>query len=417
MPMLTRTQLQDLRGVARLGFEATAGIVQLVEAMHGTIQQRPAPFGVAPADSTRGLTGLVYRSVESSVRLLGKGMDAALSPVDALLPEGETTPGREAYVAAINGAYGDYLVRTGNPLALPMELRHRGQRVDATDPAASLQSAGLDTPSSKVMLLVHGLCMTDHQWTRDGHDHGAALARDLGYTPLYLRYNSGLHIADNGQLLGATLETLLASWPVQVEELTLLGHSMGGLVVRSAVHQALESGQDWPRALRHMAFLGTPHHGALLERGGHGLDFVLQLSPYSAPFTRMGKVRSAGIRDLRHGTVTSGEHRFVQLPPHVRSYAIAGLLAGSRPTAADRVVGDGLVSQASALGKHVDAGRTLSIPRDHQWTAPAVGHLDLLGSADVYERLAAWLRTSAQRDIQRATTQPARPAINKSTQP
>jgi pimeloyl-ACP methyl ester carboxylesterase len=259
------------------------------------------------------------------------------------------------------------------------------------DLAGSMAAAGFPSITGKVLVLIHGLCMSDLQWQRDGHDHGEALARELGYTPLYLRYNTGLSIADNGLALAALLESLVAAWPVPLEAMSIVGHSMGGLIARSALHQAAESGRRWPRQLGHLVFLGTPHHGAPLERGGHGLDFLLDLSPYSAPFTRIGGVRSAGIRDLRHGSVAAGAHRFVQLPPDVRCYAIGALLAKGRGSAGDRLVGDGLVPLDSALGRHRDADRTLAVPPHRQWIARGTGHLDLLGRPEVYRQLYRWL--------------------------
>ena len=149
--------------------------------------------------------------------------------------------------------------------------------------------------------------MNDRQWNRDGHDHGAALADELGYLPLYLRYNSGLPISSNGRALAEMLETLIGNWATPVDELVIMGHSMGGLVARSACHHGQQAGHAWPKSLRKLVFLGTPHHGAPLERGGHGLDLVMDLSPYSMPFTRLSKARSAGITDLRHGVISSRE--------------------------------------------------------------------------------------------------------------
>ncbi len=212
----------------------------------------------------------------------------------------------------------------------------------------------------------------------------------MGLRPLYLRYNTGLNVADNGVALSALLESLLERWPVALEEVAIIGHSMGGLVARSALHHAVGSGRRWPAQLGPVVCLGTPHHGAPLERGGHGLDFLLDISPYSAPFTRIGGQRSAGIKDLRHGNVTAGEHQFVQLPEGVQCYAIAGMLATGRASAADRLVGDGLVPLDSALGRHKSVGKTLAVPPERQWVARGTGHLDLLGRAEVYRQLHKW---------------------------
>ena len=147
-----------------------------------------------------------------------------------------------------------------------------------------------------------------------------------------------------------------------------------------------------------MIFLGTPHHGAPLERGGHGLDFVLEFSPYSAPFTRIGKSRSAGITDLRHGSMTLADaHEFVQLPSDVACFAAAATLASKRSLLSERLVGDGLVPLDSALGHHSDPARTLALPKSRQWTGYGIGHLDLLSHAAVHAQLRKWIAPATAR--------------------
>jgi hypothetical protein len=257
---------------------------------------------------------------------------------------------------------------------------------------------------AKVLVLAHGLCMNDLQWNRRGHDHGAALARDLGYTPVYLHYNTGLHISTNGGAFAGQLEALVAAWPVPVAQVAIVAHSMGGLVARSAHHQATLAGQAWPRLLRTLVFLGTPHHGAPLERGGHWIDLLLEATPYTAPFARLGRIRSAGITDLRHGCLLdedwAGHDRFaartdprrpVPLPDGVRSFAIAATTGTSGDGLRARVVGDGLVPLPSALGQHRDPRLALAFPDAHQWVARETNHLDLLSRPEVYERLRSWL--------------------------
>jgi pimeloyl-ACP methyl ester carboxylesterase len=388
----TRNQLLDLRGAVRMAFDATAGVAGIVERMHRTIQMTPAPLGRVEPGATRGITGLVYRSVRGGVKLIGRGIDLGLAPVVALLPEGEATPTRDAFVSAVNGVYGDYLVRTGNPLAIEMSLRYRDRPLDLANLADASDDQADAATGGRILVLAHGLCLNDRHWHRDGHDHGAALADELGYTPLYLRYNSGRHIGDNGRAFAELLETVVANWPRPVEELVILGHSMGGLVARGACHHGQEAGHAWLKHLRKLVFLGTPHHGSPLERGGHGLDFVLEASPYSAPFTSIGRTRSAGITDLRHGSVTKGAHRTVPLPAGVKCYAAAATLGARRSLLSERLIGDGLVPLDSALGKHADPARTLAIPRTHQWVGHGMGHLELLSRADVYSQLHEWLR-------------------------
>lgn len=184
----------------------------------------------------------------------------------------------------------------------------------------------------------------------------------------------------------------------------MLGHSMGGLLARSAVHYGLRAGHRWPQRLSDMVFLGTPHHGAPLERAGHWVDVVLGATHYAAPFARLGKVRSAGITDLRHGNLVDedwvGRDRFargsdrrqhVPLPGTVRCYAVAASVGQRGGDLKDRLLGDGLVPLDSALGRHQDAARTLPFAEDRQWIGYGINHLELLNRAAVYARIRQWL--------------------------
>lgn len=392
MPAPNRTHLSDLRGATRLAFDATVGITEIVERMHRTIQQRPGPLGAAATDPTRGITGLVYRSIKGTMRLIGQGLDSGLAPVAGLLPAAGSTPGRDAFLSALNGVYGDYLAHTDNPLAIEMSLRYRGRLLNPDRPISAMDDDAPDASGGRLLVMVHGLCLSDGHWQRDGHDHGAALAGDLCYLPLYLRYNSGLPVAQNGAALAGLLERLVRSWPEPVQELVVIGHSMGGLVARSACQHAQQTGHIWLRSLRKLVFLGTPHHGAPLERGGQRLDDLMDLSPYSAPLTRIGKRRSAGITDLRHGSITAGAHRVVPLPASVSCYAAAATLGASRSKLSERLIGDGLVPLDSALGRHPDQARTLAIPGSRQWIGYQMGHLAMLNRLDLYEQLRGWLQ-------------------------
>lgn len=391
MPIPNRSLLSDIRGATRMAFDAAEAVTEVVEKMHRTIQLRPGPVGDSVSDRTSGITGLVYRSVRGGIRLVGQAIDASLAPATILLPEGESSPARDAYRSVANGVYGDYLLRTGNPLAINMSLRYCDRLLDPSDPMSAIEQHSDVKPVSKLLVLVHGACMNDRQWSRDGHDHGAALADDLGYVPLYLRYNSGLHIASNGRAFAELLETLFRNWTPPVQELAIMGHSMGGLVARSACHHGRVAGHAWPKYLHKLVFLGTPHHGAPLARGGHGLDLVMELSPYSMPLARISKARSAGITDLRHGTISAEEHA-VPLPSGVKCYAAAAVRATKRSLLSERLVGDGLVPLDSALGGHRDVTRSLAIPKDRQWVGYGIGHRELLNHPEVYAQVRRWLR-------------------------
>ena len=334
-------------------------------------------------------------AVRKGIRLVGRAIDAGLASVAVLLPEGESSPGRDAYRSAVNGVCGDYLLRTGNPLAIDMSLRFRRYPVNVHDPMTIFEQHSDVTPATKKLLvLVHGLCMNDRHWNRDGHDHGAALAQELGYLPLYLRYNTGVRISSNGHAFAELLESMISNWTLPLEELVIMGHSMGGLVARSACHHGLVAGHAWLKHLGKLVFLGTPHHGAPLERGGHGLESVMDLSPYSMPLTRLSRARSAGITDLRQGTVSVAQND-IPLPSGVKCYALAAVRAAKRSKLSERLIGDGLVPLDSALGQHRDTARTLAIPKNHQWVGYRMGHSDLLSRPDVYARIRGWLQQPA----------------------
>jgi len=386
----------DLIGFSRLASGGVAGVASVVEDTHSHIAFTSSS---SPAHKlTAAITSLVYKNIRAVSGLI----DRSLIAVQPMLPnanEQRVSRGREAIVAAVNGVLGDYLIRTNNPLAISMSLRHHGRPLE-------IERHALQTnlhPTGKILLLVHGLCLSDLQWKRKTHDHGAALARELGYTPLYLHYNSGLHVSDNGRQFANFLETLLDQWPLPMQELTILGHSMGGLVARSAHHYGTEAGHDWPRHLRKLIFLGTPHHGAPLEQLGNWVDAALEVSPYTVPFARLGKIRSAGITDMRHGTLLEddwkGRDRFapgidlrspVPLPQNVQSYAIAATRQPVGTSGSDSL-GDGLVMVNSALGRHLKPEMTLGFDDSHQWIGYGMNHWDLLSHVTVYEQIRRWL--------------------------
>jgi pimeloyl-ACP methyl ester carboxylesterase len=377
----------DLRGVSRLTIDAIIGVTDLVEAMHRNIASGSSLLGQAPKGPSSGISGLVYSSVRGVTRLVGKSLDVALRSLIPDLGQTGMGPGRDALLAALNGVTGDHLADSGNPLAITMRLREHEPAPAAT---------------GKLLVLVHGLCMNDQQWLRNGHDHGAALARDLGYSPLYLSYNSGLHISINGSEFSRHLQALSKRWPVPVEEIVIIGHSMGGLIARSACHYAAADGYEWLARLRKMVFLGTPHHGAPLEQAGSVIDQLLGATPYSAPLARIGLVRSAGIQDLRHGNLTEAHwgrkrpnaSQQVPLPSGVACYAVAAVQGDSTQHVRNKVLGDGLVPVHSALGQHVRSSHSLGFPLDHTSVLPNMNHFDLLSRPEVYAQLVRWLQPS-----------------------
>jgi pimeloyl-ACP methyl ester carboxylesterase len=351
-----RKNADDLRGLTKLAVNATKQGADVVQAMHGAIGGLPARIFSAP----------VYWSIRGITSLVGGTLDFTLERLAPLLGEGVPGHDREIVCAALNGVLGDYLVETKNPLAIELCLH----RVEAA------------APTAKILVLVHGSSMNRLAWKA---------ARDIGYTPVHLDYNSGLHVSTNGRAFSAALDELVASWPVRVEAITIVAHSMGGLVTRSACHYGDAERRAWTKRLRAIVFLGTPHHGAPLERVGNWVETVLGITRYSAPLATLARIRSAGVTDLRFGYIVEehwqGRDRFeigrdartpVPLPKGVACYAVA---------AAD----DALVPLASAMGDHPNEALALGIANDRRFVANG-HHLSILQSGEVWDRIEAWLQ-------------------------
>ena len=256
----------DLRGIGSLTIRAVTGITDMVETLHYTITSSSRTSGTFESYRTRGVTGMVYRNIRAVTELVGVGIDVVFDRLSLVIGEKESSPAREAILSALNGVLGDHLVAANNPLAIPMEFRRDGKPLNTQ---ALFEAIGQS--DGRLVILVHGSCMNDLQWNRGGHDHGAALARDLGFAPVYVRYNSGLHISENGRMFSDLLESITVQSPRPLT-IYIIAHSMGGLVSRSAFHYGRVSGHTWPNSLQKLVFLGTPHHGAPLEKGGNWID-------------------------------------------------------------------------------------------------------------------------------------------------
>ena len=397
----TMIPVSDIRGYVQLSVDAAIGVTNLTQKVHQTVLDTPGPFGAAARGLTGGITRSIYRCVRGGLHLGGAGADWLLSLLDDKAAP-ESSPNRDIALAALNGICGDRLEATANPLAIVMQLSSAGRCLPLE---RAVIEAAIPQARGRLSVLAHGLCMSDRAWNLAGHDHGAELARVLGYTPIYLRYNSGMHISVSGRAFAETLETLTRQWPTQIEELVIIGHSMGGLVARSACFYGEAAGHSWRRHLSKMVFLGTPHHGAPLEQLGAWVDHFIGKIPYAAAFGQIGKARSAGVTDLRFGSLIdedwrdrdrfelSGDcRRPIPLPQGVACFAIAATKAAAVNTFHDSLVGDGLVPVASALGEHADPTRKLAFDPDRQWIGTKMNHFDLLSSREVFEQIACWLQ-------------------------
>jgi len=409
---LQHLHASDIKGVGQLVTQATMNVTRIAEGVHQSVWSSLGMPGGNEPGRTRGLTGLVYRSIYTVTQMVGNGIDLVLEKQQPLLesldkgkPE---TPERVAVLSALNGVMGDHLVANNNQFAIPMTFYYQRKALD-WEALPSMPEA-----TNKVLLMIHGLCMNDIQWCTehdDGEvDHGQLLSSALGHTPVYLRYNSGLHISDNGRQLADQLERLVESWPIPIEEMTIVAHSMGGLLTRSAAYYGKQQALRWPALMKNIVFLGTPHHGAPLERAGNKLDVVLGCTPYTSPFSRLSKLRSSGITDLRYGHIVDedwqGADRFedkadgrqvVPLPEGIACYTVAATTATKRSLLAERLIGDGLVPLRSALGLHDWDERNLAFSDTSQQIFYQMNHMELLSRPEVTHQMMEWLAIRCRR--------------------
>lgn len=407
--------LSDIKGYSQLAIEATLGVISVVEDMHHTIIQLPLPFGNVRPKSARGFYGVVdlllkctsgqvYNALRGVMNIVGDGATAALDYLQPDLTHQDSSRRRDAIISILNGVLGDYMSAHGNPLVINASFRRNGKVLKL---AQESLTGTITQPSGKIMVMLHGHCMNELQWCRNGHNHGEVLAAANDYTPVYLRYNSGLHISENGQLFSRLLDELVTNWPVPVEEVCVFGYSMGGLVARSAFHYGEKADHSWLQYVRKILFVGTPHHGSMLEQAGNVLDKVLEISPYSHALSRIGKIRSAGTTDLRHGNLIDedwvGQNRFAhtsdqrqvsQLPQNVKCYAISAMISKKHSKIHGQFVGDGTVPLKSALGQHRDKKRALNFPLGRQRVFYGMNHLQLLDSKKVCAQLQEWIAST-----------------------
>jgi pimeloyl-ACP methyl ester carboxylesterase len=382
-----------LHGVGRLTIDAVLAVTDIVESLHKRISPLSGLYKKSEEEQLSGISGLVYRNIRSVTELVGKSIDAPLAAISKTLATQPDSTSTQSLLAALNGVLGDYLVVSDNSLAIHMHFRKAGQIL--TD--EQLLDV-INQSDGKLLIMLHGLCMNDLQWCREGHDHGAELARESGMGAIYLHYNSGQHISDNGKQFAALLESLVDLTDRKLE-INILAHSMGGLVSRSAFHVAENSSHKWPDRLQKLVLLGTPHHGAALEKAGNWIDLILGAHSYTVPFARLVKVRSSGITDLRYGNVQesdwhtterfefSGDQRLpLPLPDSVRCFAVAT----SAKESINYPLGDGLVRIKSALGEHQNPAFNLQIPDSHKWVGTHINHMQLLNDPEIYQVLKKW---------------------------
>ena len=348
-----------------------------------------------------------YRAVGnagSAVGALGGEAASLVGAIGQLGPSGQPAAGGAA-LAVLNAFTGDRLGPELTPLAIRMAVRAGGRDVELA-PQQVRDAFGDATP--KLAVFLHGLVETENSWLRQtsrSEPYGRRLQAEFGYTPVYIRYNTGRHVSDNGRELARLLDELTAAWPDQVLEILLVGHSMGGLVIRSACHYGSEDGTPWVRRVRHVFYLGSPHLGAPLARvaglAGWALSQVAETRPFADLLTG-----SSGIKDLRYGYILDdwaacapdgcqhNHRRDVPLLPGASHYAISAVITANPESPLGTLVGDLLVQPASAHGRR---GPRQHIPFSVEQTRRHGGmhHFDLLNHPDVWESMRGLLGVTA----------------------
>ena len=397
-------------GLAQLATMGVVEVTDIVEAVHREILLRPlGRFNDGNIDQwQRGITGRIYGVVRTTMQLVGNNLASGLRLYNSVVKPKTVQPlpkNLRRMVNILNGVMGDHLVNHHNPLAVSMTLY---------DTYNCVQSAAL---SGRVIILCHGLCLSHLSWKVSGENN---LAKALMYslpssTVLYLNYNTGRRISSNGRSFAKVLQNLVEDNP-DITQIDLIGHSMGGLVSRSALFYGKEQGFSWVKRVSNLITLGSPHHGASLEQIGHFVQDKIAKLPFAGSLAKLGDMRSAGIIDLRYGSIRDADWQALEgrsvlpadfrhpthLPLHVNTYLVAAVMVETHfEFKTTSLLGDGLVSVESALGEHTEE-HTLAVPEGHKAIFYGVNHMNLIYSGRVHQQIIAWLLDSSLGDAHEA---------------
>ena len=386
-------------GLAQLATMGVVEVTDIVEAIHREILLRPlGRFNKGNIDRWQGgITGRIYGTVRQAMQLVGNNIATGLRLYNHISKPKKVQPlpkNLRRLVNILNGVMGDHLVTHDNPLAVSMVLHDTSNRVPS------------EILSGRVIVLCHGLCMSHLSWQISGEEN-LATALEKGIpksTVLYLNYNTGRRISSNGRSFAKVLQNLVEDNP-DITQIDLIGHSMGGLVSRSALFYGKEQGFGWVKRVGNLVTLGSPHHGASLEQIGNFVQDKIGKLPFAGSLAKLGDLRSAGIIDLRYGSIRDADWKSLEgrsvlpaefrhptrLPLHVNTYLVAAALIETHyENKTTSLLGDGLVSVESALGEYTEE-HTLAVPEGHKAIFYGVNHMNLIYNPRVHQQVIAWL--------------------------
>jgi pimeloyl-ACP methyl ester carboxylesterase len=403
----------EVRDAGSFSGHVLGDIAAVAQDVHRAVADRLFRLAGKPGEPVRlmhdGIAAIAHGSTQLGLRYLPPVAGAVAAAFrDPGAESAHDLPRGRLVLGAINGFLGDRIAEEQAALAPEMRLRVHGGKLRRLPANVAADARERGDATGRLAVFIHGLCETDlcwsfaaeRQWGDRTHTYGSMLRDDDGWTPLYLNFNTGLHISQNARELADQLEELVRLWPVPVTEIALVGHSLGGLIARSAAHQAETLGYAWLRPLRHVVGLGTPHMGAPLERFANWGSHRLGRLPETRPFAALINRRSVGVKDLRYGALLEEEwlgfdpdelltDRCIEatLLPGV-AYSVASATLSREPHGIFAT--DLLVQHSSAHG----IGKVRTIPFDRSRTFHLGGrkhHFHLLADQQVYEQLRSWL--------------------------
>ena len=398
------SQADFMEGLSQLATSSVTGVAEIVQEIHRDIFLQYFSLTRRQANFIweNGITKRIYGLTQQIMQQYGKGLAISLRGLNRYFPvlhEKPLTPMMHFIANALNGVLGDHMLQSHNPLALPMVMYDRyGQ----------LQRGEL---SGRVVILIHGLCMNHLSWA-PGESSGLGehiLYHQQQANVLYLNYNTGRRISSNGRSFSNLLEKLVSNNP-RITEIDLIGHSMGGLVSRSALFYGKQSTCKWIDYVENLVCIGSPHQGAVLERLGFMLQEKVGQIPFASVLAQLGNLRSAGIIDLRHGSVRDDDWEHLEarigqmddcrkpapLPSRIKTYLIAGTLERESSSSKTlEAIGDYLVSVKSALGDHPHPQFRLKVPEDHKAVFYGLNHMEIQYHPKVREQIIAWVYSDA----------------------